>query len=204
MEEQVLDIDTALVPEGKERLAQPKPNEADVHNSISNFLQWKEKNGYSSYDQYDFWNTKYGIWSKSVYYKNRKMGAPLVAPVFVAEIFAPAIRKVFTTKKRFPIADAHFMMGHVNMYRLSNDVKHLSEAEKIAEALLKSSVPGYSGHCWGYPFDWMTTRGLWTRGIPLMTTTVYCFEAFLSLYDATQNEKYFDIAILYFNLPLTI
>lgn len=169
-------------------------NKNAVKNSIEKLIAWKDNNGYYSYDQYDFWSTKYGIWSKSVYYKSRMIGAALVAPIFIAEIFCPAVRKAFVSKKRFPIADAHFMMAHVNMYHYSGDKKHLQEAEQVAAEMMKSSVPGHAGHCWGYPFNWMTTRGLWTSGIPLMTTTVYCFEAFLALYDASGDEKYLEVA----------
>ncbi|MES1220313.1 MAG: hypothetical protein ABUT20_32730 [Bacteroidota bacterium] len=162
--------------------------------SVDKFGQWKEKNGYSTYDQYDFWSTKYGIWSKSLYYKSRIAGSPFIAPIFLAEIFWPAFRKLFVSPKRFPIADAHLIMGLTNIYKKVKDEKVLDEAKLIATELLKSSVDGYSGHCWGYPFNWMTTRGLWTSGIPLITTTGYCFEAFLSLYDETKDKKFFDIA----------
>lgn len=173
-----------------------------IEKGIKSFLQWKDDFGYYSYDQYDFWNTKFGIWSKGLYYKNKKLGTIFVSPVFAAEIFFPSVRKLFTKKKRFPIADAHFIMGHLNLYTINQDNSHLEEAEKIASELLKSSIQGYSGHCWGYPFDWMTTRGLWTSGIPLMTTTVYCFEAYLKLFDVTKKKKYLEIAHSIFQFTL--
>ncbi len=174
--------------------APTKLNKSTLLAAIENFLSWKNENGYYSYDQYDFWSTQYGIWSKGVYYKNKIAGGILVAPIFVAEILLPSIRKLVTSKKRFPIADAHFMMGHLNLYKHTANEAQLAEAKKIAKALLTTSIRGFSGHCWGYPFNWMTTRGLWTSGIPLITTTGYCFEAFLKLYDATKDEQYLTIA----------
>jgi len=166
----------------------------EVSKSIDKFIKWLKINGYSSYDQYDFWSTRFGIKAKSLYYKNKLLGIPFIAPIFLAEIFYPKSRKKFVSKKRFPIADAHFILGFLNLYEFTLKEKYLDEAEKIGAELLKSSVPGFSGYCWGYPFDWMTTRGLWTSGIPLITTTSYCFEAFLKLYDITNDQKYFDIA----------
>ncbi len=163
-------------------------------NSIQHFISWLRSNGYYSYDQYDFWSTKYGIKAKEIYYRNKIAGIPLVAPVFLSEIFFPSLRKVFVSKKRFPIADAHFILAFLNLYEISSDEQYLIDAKKVAENLLKSSVPGFSGHCWGYPFDWMTTRGLWTSGIPLITSTGYCFEAFLRLYDVTNEKAFLDIA----------
>src|SRR5665647_1144772 len=82
---------------------------SEIKKSINNFLQWKIQNGYFSYDQYNFWSTKYGIWSKELYYKRKFIGSFLVAPIFIAEIFFPSIRKLFNSEKRFPIADAHFI-----------------------------------------------------------------------------------------------
>ena len=51
------------------------------------------------------------------------------------------------------------------------------------------SIPGYSGHCWGYPFDWQNNRGLWTRNTPFITSTPYCFEAFLGVADARDQRN---------------
>ena len=169
-------------------------SKTSVHIGINKFINWLNSNGYYSYDQYDFWSTTYGIKAKSLYYKNKVLGAPFVAPIFLSEIFFPKFRKAFVTKKRFPIADAHFILAYLNLFQLTSKQDYLLEAEKIAENLLKSSVPGFSGNCWGYHFNWMTTRWLWNSQIPLITTTGYCFEAFLKLYDITSNKKYLDIA----------
>ncbi len=174
----------------------------EVNQSIEKFILWLRKNGYSSYDQYDFWSTAYGIKAKEIYYKNKIAGIPLVSPVFVSEIFFPSVRKVFVSKKRFPIADAHFIMAFLNLYEVNSNQEYLEEAKKIAVELLKSSVSGFSGNSWGYPFDWMTTRGLWTSGIPLITTTGYCFEAFLQLFDITNDKKYLDTAYSIFLFTL--
>jgi len=170
--------------------------------SVDKFLQWLKTNGYTSYDQYDFWSTNYGINAKRIYYKNRVVGGTLVAPVFVSEIFFPSFRKLFVSRKRFPIADAHFILGFLNLYELTSKQEYLAEAKEIAQALLESAVTGFSGYAWGYPFDWMTTRGLWTSGIPLITTTGYCFDAFLKLFDVTNESKYLDIAYSIYQFAL--
>jgi len=183
MEEEIVHIDS-----------QSGNDKSGTLQSIEKFIDWLKTNTYFSYDQYDFWSTRYGITAKRIYYKNKFIGIPFVAVIFLAEIFYPKSRKAFVTKKRFPIADAHFILGFLNLYEVTLKKEYLEEAQKIASELLKSSVPGFSGYCWGYPFDWMTTRGLWTSGVPLITTTGYCFEAFLKLYDITNDQKYFDIA----------
>ena len=170
--------------------------------AVEKFINWLKSNGYYSYDQYDFWSTGYGIKSKAIYYKNKIAGIPFVAPIFLAEIFYPKIRKSLVERKRFPIGDAHFILGFLNLFEVTSDAKYLDEAKKVATDLLKTSVPGFSGYCWGYPFDWMTTRGLWTSGIPLITTTGYCYEAFIKLFKITNQNEYLDIAYSIFTFTL--
>jgi hypothetical protein len=80
------------------------------------------------------------------------------------------------------------------LYKLTGDRGFLDRAEKGARGLLELSSPGYSGHCWGYPFDWQNNRGLWKRQTPFITATPYCFEAFLSAADATGSDEHLDVA----------
>jgi len=161
---------------------------------VESFLIWLNRNGYYSYDQYDFWSTVYGKFAKGIYYKNHILGSPLVVPIFLLELFFPHYRVLMVRKKRFPISDAHFIMGYVNLFKITRNNEFLDEAKKISDELLKTTIKGYSGYCWGYPFDWQTNRGLRKKGTPLITTTPYCFEAFLILYDITKEQKYFDVA----------
>lgn len=165
-----------------------------IWETIESFLAWLSKKRYYSYDQYDFWSTVYGKFAKGIYYKNHILGSPLVAPIFFLVVFIPVSRILMVRKKRFPISDAHFIMGYVNLFKITRNNKFLDEAKKISDELLKTTIKRYSGYCWGYPFDWQTNRGLRKKGTPLITTTPYCFEAFLSLYDITKEQKYFDVA----------
>lgn len=165
-----------------------------IRNAIHSFEGWIKKNGYSSYDQYAFWGTTYGKLAKRIYYKKHVLGIPLVIPIFFIELAYPSLRTFVTKKKRFPIADAHLALGFANLFTITGDALYLDEAIRISDELLRTSIPGYSGYCWGYPFDWQTNRGLWKSGTPLITTTPYCFEAFLTLYDITKKQKYLDIA----------
>lgn len=174
--------------------AEHRPPEQLVLRAIQNLLEWIKANGFDSYDQYDLWSTRLGKFAKKTYYENRFFGTPLVAPLVLTDTLFPSARRLFVRRNRVPIADAHLIMGFVNMYDLTSDGSYLEKAHSIADDLLNSSIPGYSGYCWGYPFDWQTNRGLWERNTPLITTTPYCFEAFLRLYDATHEDSYLDIA----------
>lgn len=165
-----------------------------LRDSIDRLLGWLERNGPTSLDQYDFWASRYGQFSKATYYKNRLVGGVLVCPIFLLDLFCPATRGLVAPRRRFPIADAHVIMGHLNMHAVTGQNAYLQMAQDVAAALMESSIAGYHGHCWGYPFDWMTTRGLWKAGTPLITTTPYCFEAFTGLHEATGKKEYADVA----------
>jgi uncharacterized protein YyaL (SSP411 family) len=163
---------------------------SSVWSALETFLTWLGTYGYTSYDQYDFWGTKYGIWAKDLYYRFGRPMAPFVAPLVLFDWIFPASRKIVCKKQRFPIADAHYLMGFVVLYKITGNKLCLDEATKLADQLLSSSISGYSGHCWGYPFDWQTKRGLCRKGTPLVTTTPYVFDAFLDLFEVTREEKY--------------
>jgi len=68
------------------------------------------------------------------------------------------------------------------------------KAQELADELLTQSVPGYSGFCWGYPFDWQNVNGLIPKGTPHITATPYCYEAFTRLFDLTGEDRYLEVA----------
>ena len=102
---------------------------------IDSFLSWIDKFGFYSYDQYDFWASRYGAWAKRVYYKNHMAGVALVSPCVLLDTFIPSSRKLFAPKRRFPIADAHLILGILNLYELRKQASLLDEARRIGLAL---------------------------------------------------------------------
>ena len=91
-----------------------------VWEMVDSFLIWIKKKGYYSYDQYDFLSTAYGKFAKNKYHKNQILGIPLVFPIFLLELIFPYFRVIVTHKKRFPISDAHFILGYINLFKLKN------------------------------------------------------------------------------------
>lgn len=162
--------------------------------ALAAFIRWLQATGYSSYDQYDLWATRYGIWSKGMYYRHGKSAAALVAPILAVDWLWPESRRWLGARRRFPIADAHYLMGFAALYRTTHEAPHLAVALALTEDLLASSIPGFSGPCWGYPFDWQTRRGLWKRNTPLVTTTPYVFDAFVQMHALTGASEHHQIA----------
>src|SRR5687768_11004726 len=153
--------------------------------AIDRFAAWLEGTQGESYDPYDLWGTRYGLFSRRLYYAKHPLGLPLVAPLLLAEILCPSVRKLLVRKKRFATADAQLALAFLNLHEITGEAKFLARAEEFGAHLLRTSIPGYSGYCWGYPFDWQNNHGLWKRDTPFITATPYAFEAFLRLYDVT-------------------
>ena len=161
---------------------------------IETFLDWLKEHGHESYDSYDFWATPFGILARKLYYRNPFFGAIFVLPILFLDLIWPQSRSFWVSKKRYPTADAQILLGLLNLYSIHKLPEYLATAVSLGRDLMASSIPGFSGHAWGYPFDWQNNRGLWKKCTPFITVTPYCFEAFLALYDATEDTKYLEIA----------
>jgi hypothetical protein len=110
------------------------------------------------------------------------------------EMVCPQLRRLIVEKQRFATAEAQLALGFLNLYQTSGNAIHLKKATDICESLIRMSLPGHSGHCWGYPFDWQNSEGLWKKNTPFITATPYCYEAFVSLAEITREEKYLLVA----------
>ena len=181
----------------------------ELWGSISKFTSWLETVGYESYDPYDVWGTRYGLWARRLYYQKNLLGTALVGPLMFTEWICPLLRKWLVRKARYATADAQLILAFLNLHQLepasgvdeATEVTEnqprspwLNKARDLAKELLEYSVRGYSGYCWGYPFDWQNVNGFTKKGTPFITTTPYCFEAFLKLADISREGRYLEIA----------
>src|SRR5204863_1846667 len=100
----------------------------------------------------------------------------------------PSARRLCYRPPRFPIADAHYAMGYGFLYEAGGDTLHLTRAIHFLDTLEKTRCVDFKEYCWGYPFDWVTRNGVIKAGTPLITTTPYCYEAFLQVYEILKAE----------------
>jgi hypothetical protein len=163
-----------------------------IWDGIDRFTRWLERSGYASHDPYDVWGTRYGSWSRKIYYQRGKLGLPFIAPVLLLETLWPSARRWLVKKKRFATADGQLVLAFLNLKEATGDGGWLKKASALGEELMGYSVPGYRGHCWGYPFDWQNNRAFWPKNTPYITCTPYCYEAFLQLHGATGDPKHLE------------
>ena len=94
-----------------------------LSNSINKIVLWTQKNGYATYDHYDFLSSKWGQFSKQFFKKNKLFGIPLVAPIIIADIYFPNIRKIFAKKRLSAEAMPYFVSGYFRLYEIEGKQK---------------------------------------------------------------------------------
>jgi hypothetical protein len=161
----------------------------DVSGVLSSFVDWLEAHGETSWDHQSFFGGRIGRRAKSLYYRNQLLGTAAVAPMIFLEAVLPSARRFFHRPVRFPIADAHYAMGFAFLYEVTEDSSQLENAIHFLDELKKSRCLGFKEYCWGYPFDWVTRNGTIKERTPLITTTPYCYEAFLQVCGLLQSDS---------------
>ena len=157
---------------------------------LSNFTEWLEAYGETSWDFQSFFASPIGGRAKSLYYRNRLIGTAAVAPMVFCEAFLPSARRLFHHRMRFPIADAHYAMGFAVLYQTTANPVYLQKAMHFLTALRESRCGGFNEYCWGYPFDWVWHGGTIKAQTPLITSTPYVYEAFLQVNEVQPQDEF--------------
>ena len=158
-------------------------------NKLTRFIEWLDQYGETSWDHQSFFAGPVGGKAKCLYYRRRLLGTAAVAPMILCEAFLPAARRLFHRPVRFPIADAHYAMGFTFLYEATGQIAHLESAIHFLDELERSRCRDFTDYCWGYPFDWVWRGGIIERDTPLITTTPYCYEAFLQIYQLIDRNR---------------
>ena len=157
---------------------------------LSDFTEWLDAYGETSWDHQSFFAGPIGGRAKSLYYRNRLLGTAAVAPMIFFEAALPSARRLFHRPVRFPIADAHYAMGFAFLYEATGDFSQLENAVHFLTELKKSRSHQFKEYCWGYPFDWVTRHGILKEQTPLITTTPYVYEAFLHVFELNSRDEW--------------
>jgi len=163
---------------------------AEVSQVLVHFTEWLDTYGERSWDYQSFFAGPMSGRAKSLYYRNELLGTAAVAPMIFCEALLPSARRLFHHPIRFPIADAHYAMGFAFLYEATGDSSQLENAIHFLTELKKSRCVEFKEYCWGYPFNWVTRNGIIKEQTPLITTTPYCYEAFLQVFELTAQDEW--------------
>ncbi len=167
---------------------------------LTRFIEWLDKYGETSWDHQSFFAGPVGGKAKSLYYRQRLLGTAAVAPMILCEAFFPSARRLFHRPVRFPIADAHYAMGFTFLCDATGKIAHLKSAIHFLDKLEQSRCRDFTDYCWGYPFDWVWRGGIIEQNTPLITTTPYCYEAFLQVHQLIERNPDFGALISHHSL----
>ena len=151
--------------------------------------------GLTTYDPYDLWKTRLGLWLRRLYYQNGVISIPLVVPFFLLDAYAPRLIRAFIAPQEYPTVRAMAVLSALNLHQIDADPRYLELAQVSADWLVENQSPGYHGACWGLNFPWMTKGGYYPPTTPFITHTPYCVEALFSCFDVTGAGKYYDTAV---------
>jgi len=171
-------------------MTQNRKQRAEVSQVLVHFTEWLDAYGERSWDYQSFFAGPTSGRAKSLYYRNRLLGTAAVAPMIFCEALLPSARRLFHHPVRFPIADAHYAMGFAFLYEATRDSSQLENAVHFLTELKKSRCRDFKEYCWGYPFNWVTRNGTIKEQTPLITTTPYCYEAFLQVFELTSQDEW--------------
>jgi hypothetical protein len=160
-----------------------------VTDVLKDFTVWLTRHGETSRDHQTFFAGVTGRAAKALYYRHKLFGTAAVAPMIFFEAFLPSARRFFHQPTRFPIADAHYAMGFAFLFQVTNDEAYLRRAVHFLEELKKSRCPKFEDYCWGYPYGWVTRNGMIKQQTPLITSTPYCYEAFLHVREILSSDR---------------
>ena len=165
-----------------------------ITHSIQNLDRWLEKNGWAGYDPYDIKGhpifLKLQQFEKEASFVDRAVKRLLFG---VQSRFPIACRKLFSIKKQINAkAMGLFASAYINLYRTEKSNLYLEKAKEGMGWLIENPSEGYSGLCWGYPFDWQSLIFI-PKGTPSGVVSSVCGHAFWEFYQLTKEKQYLEI-----------
>jgi len=161
-----------------------------VHASLNRLFAYCQSQAWRGYDPYDGLNSRlFG----SLPFKDRwfrLVFAQLVkrSPLNLRELLG-------ISKGLNPKGLSLFLNGCLTLYRLTGREKYFLLSRYFLQLLKELSCKGYSGHCWGYNFDWQSRYFFLPQGTPTAVNTVFVANALLNLYETLGEEESLQMAL---------
>ena len=162
------------------------PSIHEFEKSLSRLISHVESGFFRGYDPYDTLNS---------FIPFRKSGTYLSAVAIQIQKRNPInIRPLLGIKKGVnPKAMGLFLKAYSILYRKTGEKKHLDKAEEIFQWLQNNYSKGFSGHCWGYNFDWASPGSYLKAYTPSVVVTSFVVDGVFEYYKTTRDTKAVEI-----------
>lgn len=150
-----------------------------LNNSFNKLFEYVKKNNYEGNDLFDGLNSRLfkNLPPFKILYKIRFFRLALIQFCKLSPI---NLRGLFLVPKGFnPKAGALFILGNLNMFKLTEDAKYKQAAKELYDRLKSLIIKREKGIAWGYDFDWQARAFYVPIGTPNVVTSVYIGNALL-------------------------
>lgn len=163
-----------------------------VWTSVRRLDRWIEQNGWAGYDPYDIKGTRLFLWLQ-----NNNLS--ILAKVIGRFVFGVERRKPLFTRRLLGVSKqinakgiGLFARAYLSLYQLTHEDTYKEKAMFCLNWLERNPSAGYSGFCWGYPFDWQSKVFI-PKGTPSAVVSSVVGDAFWSAYKVFGERRYLDI-----------
>ncbi len=153
-------------------------------------MEFIESEDFKGYDPYDALN------SPALRALSFKKKWPRIFWIQTLKKLPINLRPVLGIEKDYnPKGLGLFLWGYAKLYRKEGSPRFLKNIDFLIGRLEEVRSLGYSGHCWGYNFDWQSRAFYLPRFTPTIVNTAFIGHALLDTYRYTKNEKALEMAL---------
>jgi rhamnogalacturonyl hydrolase YesR len=88
-----------------------------------------------------------------------------------------------------------FLWGYAKLYGMEENVDYLQKINRLLALLEELKSEGYSGHCWGYNFDWQSRAFYAPHKTPTIVNSAFIGHALIDTFHATGIERALQMAV---------
>lgn len=169
---------------------------ANLNRSIIKLDKWITLNGWAGYDPYDIKGT--GFFRRLLQPRptlaGRLFSRMIASPILKLEAFHPQLaRKIFHTPPTYNAkAMGLFARGYLQLFQSTGEEHYRDKAIQCLDWLMKNPSQGYSGICWGYPFDWQSKIFI-PKGTPSSVVSSVVGDAFWTAWKVLGERRYLTV-----------
>ena len=97
-------------------------------------------------------------------------------------------------KEYNPKALGLFLSGYCALYKSDPKEEYLDKISFFSDKICEMSVPGFSGACWGYNFDWESKAFFQPKNMPTIVVSSFIANSLIDAYEITGNKELLTIA----------
>ena len=155
--------------------------------SIEKLSDWLKHNGWAGYDPYDILEYLHKRYPNRINFCKKIQRWAIIE----LESFFPLKTRIFLNIKKEINAKAMglFTSSYVRLYMATKKKEYLDKAKDCLKWLDSNYSKGYSGKCWGYPFDWQSMIFI-PKGTPSSVVSSIVGDGYWKFYQLTKDKKH--------------